>query len=169
MWQTISKYSLITEETPNPCDLSSFFSWPFIRLPLSSSNLMLLQYSFNLLLIMLSFYVQSKLFITLYCLSSKCMASKSSILAQTYLSSLIVHTIPLNFYSVQSNLTTSHSPKSAVHFPPSLPLLILLSKQDFISFCQKLPQFKVQIKCHFLHKTQCFLQTKFLSPSSLFF
>ena len=133
MWQTISKYSLITEETSYPCDLSSFFSWPFIRLPLSSSNLMLLQDSFNLLLIMLSFYVQSKLFITLYCLSSKCMASKSSILAQTYLSSLIVHTIPLNFHSVQSNLTTNHSPKSAVHFPPSLSLLILLSKQDILS------------------------------------
>ena len=139
---------------------------------LSPSNLMLLQDSFNLLLIILSFYVQSKRFITLYGLSSKCIASKSSILAQSYLSSLIVYTTPQNFYLVWSNPTTSHSPKSTVRFPPSLTLLILLSKQDVLSSylsVKSFPSLRSRSNTTFFIKLSASFRQRFSLPLLSFF
>lgn len=85
---------------------------------------MLLQDSSNLLLIIfLSFHLQSKLSITLYCQLNKCRALKSSILTQTYLSSLMVHTRPLTFFIQSSQIqprVIPHKKMLCIFLPPCL-------------------------------------------------
>lgn len=90
------------EEISNPCDLTPFLSLAF-RDCLCLSNLRLHQDSSKLPLITFLFlHFGPKLSITLYCLSNKLMAWKSYILAQSYLSSLMVHILPLTFFTRSS-------------------------------------------------------------------
>lgn len=90
---------------------------------------MLLRGPSNLLLIsFLSFYCQSKLSIILYCLSSKCLASKSSTLIKPAFPVSSFKPSPHNLYSSQIRpLVGPH--QNAMHFPASLPSLVLLPKR----------------------------------------